>query len=406
MKKTIAMLCILTLCMGVFAGCKKSEKNETVQPAETESAAETETAAPVETETAAVTETEAEPSQAADEEYLFADLDLSDPAGIEKAADRILETSELHTGDAINQKAVPEGYNDFGITKTEAQAGIVLGAYTYYVALGNNPDESLDTKVQEINIKLAPYSLAQKLTEDLQPGGEGSGNVIVEMVFEGTAGMSKVPPTLICLSTDSGKSWDYRLTSYLYGEIKCSGSDFAFTSKYLGNTASDAKPVLVVFENMGESTWEKAIGIEPLSCAEYFDADILSIEKGEDSQTKVKVGYRGQFDPQTEGMYFQTMLYRRDGDGEVLSKDEAFLHMAEIWAQQTEGEIFPESSERNLTVEEIEAWKVFSERAVPRAYLEILDRALEEIRARAGEEPNEFEEYNINLLEEAEAEME
>ena len=38
--------------------------------------------------------------------------------------------------------------------------------------------------------------------------------------------------------------------------------------------------------------------------------------------------------------------------------------------------------------------------------MEILERAIAEIRARAGEELNEFEDYNINLLEEAEAEME
>ena len=47
MKKAIAMLCILTFSLGVFAGCKKSEKNETAQPTETESAAETETADPL-----------------------------------------------------------------------------------------------------------------------------------------------------------------------------------------------------------------------------------------------------------------------------------------------------------------------------------------------------------------------
>ena len=406
MKKTIAMLCILTLSFGVFAGCKKSEKNETAQPAETESSAETETAAPAETETAPAAETEKETFQEADEEYLFADLDLSDPADIGKAADKILAIPELHTGDAIDQKAVPEGYNDFGITKTEAQAGIVLGAYTYYVAEGNTPGDPLTAKIEEINTSLSPYSLSQKVSANLKPDGADSDSVIIELVFEGTAGMSKVPPTLICLSTDSGKSWDYRLTSYLYGEIACSGSDFAFTSKHLGNTASDAKPVLVVFENMGETVWEKEIGIEPASCAEFFDTDILSIEKGKDSQTKIKVGYRGQFDPKAEDMYFQTMLYGRDGEGEVLTRNEDFMHMAEIWAEQTEGEIFPESSKRNLTVEEIEAWKVFSERAVPRAYMEILERAIAEIRARAGEELNEYEDYNINLLEEAEAEME
>ena len=406
MKKAIAMLCILTLSLGVFAGCGKSKKNETAQPAETESAAVTETAAPAETETPVVTETEVETSQTTDEEYLFADLDMSDPADIEKAADRILAISELHTGDAIDQKAVPEGYNDFGITKTEAQAGIVLGAYTYYVAKGNTPEDSLTAKIEEINTSLSPYSLSQKIPANLKPDGADSDPVFVELVFEETAGMSKVPPTLLNLSTDGGKSWEYWLNSYLYGAIKCSGSDFAFTSKYLGNTASDARPVLVVFENMGENIWEKEIGIGPASCAGYFDADILSINKGEDGQIQVKVGYRGQFDPEAEDMYFQTMLYSKDVDSEVLSRDEDFMHMAEIWAQQTEGEIFPESSERNLTIEEIEAWKVFSERAVPRAYMEILERAIEEIRARAGDELNEYEQYNIELLEEAEAEME
>lgn len=406
MKKSIAILCILTLCLGVFAGCKKSEKNETAQPAETESAAETETAAPAETETTVVTETEVESSQAADEEYLFADLDLSDPADIGKAADRILEISDLHTGDVIDQKAVPEGYNDFGITKTEAQAGIVLGAYTYYVAKGNTPEDSLTVKMEEINTLLSPYSLSQKVSANLKPAGSDSEPVFVELVFEGTAGMSKVPPTLLNLSTDGGKSWKYWLISYLYGGIKCSGSDFAFTSKHLGNTASNPEPVLVVFENMGENIWEKGIGIEPAKCAEFFDADVLAIEKEENGQTTVKVGFRGQFDPQEEDMYIQTMLFNRDGDGEVISKDEDFLHMAEVWAQETDEEIFPESSERNLTVEEIEAWKVLSERVVPMAYMDILERALEEIRTRAGNELNEFEEYNINLIEEAEAEME
>ena len=106
-------------------------------------------------------------------------------------------------------------------------------------------------------------------------------------------------------------------------------------------------------------TWAKVsgkrIGIEPASCAEFFDTDILSIEKGKDSQTKIKVGYRGQFDPKAEDMYFQTMLYSRDGEGEVLTRNEDFMHMAKSEHNRTRRRDFPESSERNLTVEEIEA---------------------------------------------------
>lgn len=314
MKKLIATICLLTFCLGLLSGCGNSQKKESTQPAETESAAEAETEA-------ALTETEIEP-EAADPDCLFADLDLSDPADLEEAADRILAIPDLHTGEAIDEKAVPEGYNDFGITKTQAQAGIVLSACMYYTALGKSPDQTLETKAQEINTKLTPYSLAQKLTADLQPGGDNSEDVIVETVFVGTAGMSKVPPTLICLSTDGGKSWDYRLTSYLYGAVKCSGRAFAFTSNYLGNTAADPEPVLVVFENMGENIWEKEIGIEPVQDIELYEADVLAIEKGEDGQTQVRVGYREQSDPQTEDAYFQTMLYSRDGEGLLLSVEE------------------------------------------------------------------------------------
>ncbi len=326
MKKAIAILCALTLCLGALSGCGNSQKKESAQPAETESAAESESAAdtqtapPAETETAAVTESEAEPSREADEDYLFADLDLRDPADLEEAADRILAIPELHTGEVIDGKAVPEGYNNFGITKTEAQAGIVLSACMYYTALGKNPDQTLETKAQEINSKLTPYSLTQKLTADLQPDGGSPENVIVETVFVGLAGMSKVPPTLICLSTDGGKSWDYRMTSYLYGAIKCSGNDFAFASNYLGNTAADPMPTLVVFENMGESIWEKEIGIEPAEGIVLYEADVLAVEKGGDGQTQVKVGYREQSDPQAEDKYFQTMLYSRDGEGMVISE--------------------------------------------------------------------------------------
>lgn len=324
-KKMIAMFCVLTLCLGVLSGCGNAQKKESAQPAETETIApaEMESAAEAETE-AALTETKAEPQTAdpADPDYLFADLDLSDLSDLEEAADRILATPELHTGEAIDEKAVPEGYNNFGITETQAQAGIVLSAYIYGTALEKNFEQSLETKVQEINSKLTPYSLTQKLTADLQTGGDDSENVIVEMVFEGTAGMSKVPPTLICLSTDGGKSWDYRLTSYLYEAVKCSGNDFAFTSNYLGNTAADPKPVLIVFENMGESIWEKEIGIEPTEGMGLYEADVLAIEKGEDGQTRVKVGYREQSDLETEDVYFQTMLYSRDGEGIALSEDE------------------------------------------------------------------------------------
>ena len=314
-KKLIATICLLTFCLGLLSGCGNSQKKESTQSAETESAAEAETEA-------ALTETEPQTEDPDDPEYLFADLDLSDPADLEEAADRILATPELHTGEAIDEKAVPEGYNHFGITKTEAQAGIVLSACMYYTGLGKNLDPALETKAQEINSKLTPYSLAQKLTADLQPDGGNSENVIVETVFVGTAGMSKVAPTLICLSTDGGKSWDYRLTSYLYGAIKCSGSDFAFTSNYLGNTAADPNPMLIVFENMGESIWEKEIGIEPAEGMRLYEADVLAIEKGQDGQIQVKVGYREQSDMQTEDMYFQTMLYSRDGEGIVLSEEE------------------------------------------------------------------------------------
>lgn len=86
--------------------------------------------------------------------------------------------------------------------------------------------------------------------------------------------------------------------------------------------AADPKPVLIVFENMGESIWEKEIGIEPAEGMGLYEADVLAIEKGEDGQTRVKVGYREQSDLETEDVYFQTMLYSRDGEGIALSEDE------------------------------------------------------------------------------------
>lgn len=407
-EKTIAVLFILALCLGVFAGCGRFQKKETAQPTETEMSVETtgtETESAAETETAAIPGTEENGFMEADEEYLFADLDLRNPADIETAADRILAISDLSGAGKVDQKAYPDGYNYFGVMKSHAQGGLVQCAYEYYLHREGEAPDSLTAKIRELREYVKPFSFTRKETSIRENGSD----VIVELELTGAHGMSKVPPTLLCISRDQGQSWKYWLISYAYDFLyyNTSTDDLAFASKYLGNTASNPEPVVVVLENMGEKIWRKETGLFTPKYEWYFESDILALEEGENGQAEVEVGCRGMYDPELEDTYIQISRFDSASEnGEVLRQDGEFLHMMQIYLEQADEEIFPESSKRNLTIEEIEAWKVLSERAIPKAYQEILERAVEEIHTRAGEELNDFEQYNIELLEEAEAEME
>ena len=393
---------------------------------------------------------------------LFNGLKLNDPEDLKGAANVILDAADKYRADRFDKKWIPENRDlSFNIMTLEANADIVYAAYAFYLENGGKEIPQVSEKLAVID-KEFQIDFAQFDPKFVYSGGEES-TVAVLMEYTSAGGMNHIVPTFIAVSRDSGKTWDYRFTTYnICSFFVSEDGDFVYLSNYYSGTyVHGDHPSMVYFDRSKDSVRYQYVSIVPGYQYHYHVAmDVLSLSEGIDkdlSDHYVTIGYRGSKETKEDESYFLIVKYNdlNEENKEVLFIDDDFAQKLSVIVQSMcEPEyyhseekkeivadvdfVFPHSNDRYLNYDEIVAWKQFAEEIqehyrfdASECYKLILRRAINEIYARKGydftgttytlfnnsewykeipkhkiadEDFNEYEKHNIDLLAVIEAE--